>query len=220
MFKQIFSCVVLAFLVAGCFNAEPDFVDPTPKKEKKSEAKIDEINNKMAYNTIYTLTPMCQAKNSGACNDLGVAYEFVKDYKNALISYKMACDLGLEQGCAGVGMLYEKGLGVAKNGQRAIEIYKSSCNKSDALSCYYLANAYRKGEIVMQDYKAAMDAYVNACRLEDVPSCANIGAMYEEGLGVDKDELRAYEIYKVACFRGFNKSCPHMKRLGKKLGVN
>ena len=34
-----------------------------------------------------------------------------------------------------------------------------------------------------------------------------------------KDEKRAYGIYKVACFRGLNKACPQMKRLGAKLGM-
>jgi len=43
--------------------------------------------------------------------------------------------------------------------------------------------------------------------------------MYELGLGMNKDEKRAYGIYKVACFRGLNKACPQMKRLGAKLGM-
>ena len=64
-----------------------------------------------------------------------------------------------------------------------------------------------------------MEAYTNACNAGDLPSCANIGAMYELGLGMNKDEKRAYGIYKVACFRGLNKACPHMKRLGAKLGI-
>ena len=55
--------------------------------------------------------------------------------------------------------------------------------------------------------------------LEICQAAQNIGAMYELGLGMNKDEKRAYVIYKVACFRGLNKACPQMKRLGAKLGM-
>lgn len=215
MFRNLSLFIVLVF-ISGCSQ-----ISLNPKYDDvKSIEKIQKTNTQISLNAISVLEPKCDFGDFEACNDLGANYEFLKDYNNAFKSYVKSCDGGIERSCANLGMLYELGLGVAKNPKKAIEIYTMSCNKSGVISCYYLANAYRKGEIVKQDYKAAMNAYVNACKLEDVPSCANIGSMYEAGLGVPKDEMRAYNIYRVACFRGFDKACPHMKRLAIKLKVD
>lgn len=212
--------LLLVLFFTGCLNMSS--VD-TPKQDETWQQPKDEkvVKNKeeISKNAIEILTPNCQNGDAEACNDLGVNYELVRDYENAFANYKKACEAKVQLGCSNLGTLYENSLGVKRDPRKAVEIYKDSCNSGGTQACYHLGNAYRKGEIVKQDYYLAMEAYTNACNAGDLPSCANIGAMYELGLGMNKDEKRAYGIYKVACFRGLSKACPHMKRLGAKLGI-
>ena len=212
--------LLLVLFFTGCLNVSS--LD-TPKQDETwqqpKDEKVVQSKEQISKNAIEILTPKCQNGDAEACNDLGVNYELVREYESAFENYKKACEAKVQLGCSNLGTLYENGLGVKKDPRKAVEIYKDSCNSGGAQACYHLGNAYRKGEIVKQDYYLAMEAYTNACNAGDLPSCANIGAMYELGLGVNKDEKRAYGIYKVACFRGLNKACPHMKRLGTKLGI-
>ncbi|MGH1600611.1 tetratricopeptide repeat protein [Campylobacter majalis] len=224
MYKNYILIALFAFILAGCISSKKPIYDYTkPKidteKQVKIEPKPDSGNTQVILSTIDILHSKCEFGDSNACNDLGATYEQIGEYENAMKFYTRACDNSIEIGCANMGMMYEKGLGVSKNPAKALDIYKTSCNNGGALGCYNLATAYRKGEIVAQDYAIAHSAYTSACEKEDVPSCANIGSMYELGQGVQKDEVKAYNIYKVACFRGFNKACPHMKRLGDKLNI-
>jgi hcpE len=208
-----------ALFFTGCLNVIGIGQKQDDSWQQPKDEKIVQNKEQISRNAIEILIPKCEEGDAEACNDLGVNYELLKEYENALTNYKRACDAKVQVGCANLGTLYELGLGVKKNPKKAVSIYKESCNGGGMQACYHLGNAYRKGEIVKRDYYLAMQAYTNACNAGDLPSCANIGAMYELGLGVNKDEKRAYGIYKVACFRGLSKACPQMKRLGSKLGM-
>ena len=213
--------LLTALFFTGCLNVIG--IGDTPKQDdswqQPKDEKVVQSKEEISKNAIEILTPKCESGDAGSCNDLGVNYELMKEYDNAYANYKKACDAKVQLGCSNLGTLYKNGLGVKKDPKKAVEIYKDSCNSGGTQACYYLGNAYLKGEIVKQDYYLAMQAYTNACNAGDLPSCANIGVMYELGLGMNKDEKRAYGIYKVACFRGLNKACPQMKRLGAKLGM-
>lgn len=224
MYKNYILIAVFALILTGCIGSKTPIYDntkPNIQTEKPMEKtqQTDSSNTQVILSAIDILHSKCEFGDDNSCNDLGATYEQIGEYENAMKFYTRACDNGIEIGCANMGMMYEKGLGVSKNPAKALDIYKTSCNNGGALGCYNLATAYRKGEIVAQDYAIAYSAYTSACEKEDVPSCANIGSMHELGQGVQKDELKAYNIYKVACFRGFNRACPHMKRLGDKLNT-
>ncbi|MBR8462669.1 sel1 repeat family protein [Campylobacter sp. faydin G-24] len=230
MTKSVIVAILAILFFTGCFQTSrislPNQGDLTSSSQtsedlwqKEQTPKIEESKQQISKNAITILTPKCDDGDMAACNDTGANYEFLKNYENAFKFYEIACNGGVELGCANLGQLYENGIGIKKDPKKAVEIYKTSCNKGGRHSCYHLGNAYRRGDIVAQDYEMAMSAYTNACEAGDVPSCANIGAMYELGLGIEKDEVRAYKIYTVACYRGLNKACPQKERLGKKLGL-
>lgn len=207
--------LIMALLLTGC-------VEKTPNPDEWATTQDENVlksKKEIAQRAIGLLTPLCDDYNMQACNDLGASYEFLKEYEKAFMYYQKACDGKVELGCANVGILYENGLGVPKDGNRAIEIYKENCNKRGKNSCYHLGNAYRKGEIVERDYEQALNAYTLSCDVGVLGACANIGVMYEQGLGVQKDKKRAYNIYRVSCFRGLTKACTQMNRLADELGI-
>ena len=65
---------------------------------------------------------------------------------------KKACKQGNAEGCFALAFLYQEGLGVEQNYQKAVEYYKKACNKYNARSCASLGFAYNAGRGVRQNY--------------------------------------------------------------------
>ena len=113
--------------------------------------------------------------------------------------------------------MYQTGLGVSKDANKALEIYSASCTNGGAYSCYYLGEFYRSAiDGKEPDYANAMSAYDRGCKLGDVPCCTNTAVLYEHGLGVAQDESKARSIYRSACFSGDTSACDNLKRMGRK----
>ena len=166
---------------------------------------------------IEVLKPKCESGNYSACNDLAISYQNLQDHKTALKYYERACKNNYQAACTNLANMYQTGLGVSKDANKALEIYSASCTNGGAYSCYYLGEFYRSAiDGKEPDYANAMSAYDRGCKLGDVPCCTNTAVLYEHGLGVAQDETKARSIYRSACFSGDTSGCDNLKRMGRK----
>ena len=158
---------------------------------------------------IEVLKPKCESGNYSACNDLAISYQNLQDHKTALKYYERACKNNYQLACTNLANMYQSGLGVDRDKNKALEIFNASC--------YYLGEFYRSNADGKEpDYLNAMSAYDRGCKLGDVPCCTNMAVLYEHGLGVAQDESKARNIYRSACFSGDSSACDNLKRMGRK----
>jgi len=85
-----------------------------------------------------------------------------KDYPKALALLKPLAERGNPQAQYRLGMLFDQGLGVAKNLVEASEWYRKAAVQGYALAQYNLGDMYYKGEGVPKDSTMAASWYRNA----------------------------------------------------------
>jgi TPR repeat protein len=68
---------------------------------------------------------------------------------------------------AKLASLYEDGVGVRQDDEKAIALYKIGCDKKDGLGCYGLGNFYAK----KNNQKKALEFYGKGCDYKDEGSC-------------------------------------------------
>lgn len=127
-------------------------------------------------------------------NDGFVKYS-EKKYDEAVKIWGDLCDDKDMRSCVNIGFLYDNGLGVKADKNKAKKFYEKACFGEDWLGCKNLAITYFKN----QNFSKAAEIFAKGCELKDGFSCANLGYQYENGDGVVKDELKAIEFYKKGC---------------------
>lgn len=128
---------------------------------------------------------------------------------------KKACKQGDSYGCLALGFLYQKGLGVEQNYQKAVEYYKKACNKNNARACASLGFAYNAGSGVRQNYFEAFKYFKKACDFKYALACASVGHSYASGAGVRQDIYMAKEYYGKACDLGDQDGCDRYRELNR-----
>ena len=127
---------------------------------------------------------------------LGKAYFFSKNYVAAARHLKIAADAGTPDALNALGYCFEKGLGVVKNGQKAVELYEKSAAAGSPVGMESLGNAYSDGTYVKKDYGKALDWFEKAIEAGNEDALQAIGRMYFNGLGVPRDFVTAAKYYQ------------------------
>ena len=125
---------------------------------------------------------------------------------------KQACDLNYGVGCMNLGYIYQRGLGVRQDTQKAIMYYEKSCNLNIGGGCISIGELYEEGFGVKQDYQKALIYYKKACDLHD-GACRHMARFYERGFGVKQDLHQAKEYYGKVCDGGNQQGCDEYRRL-------
>ena len=97
-----------------------------------------------------------------------------------------------------VGRMYEKGLGVKQDYNKAREYYEKAAAQNVGLAFVNLGYTYEKGLGVKQDYNKACEYYEKAAAQNVGLAFVNLGYTYEKGLGVKQDYNKAREYYEKA----------------------
>jgi len=103
--------------------------------------------------------------------------------------------------------MYEKGLGVDRDIQKAVELYKKSAEQDNALGQVRLADIYLNGLGVDQNFRKAFASYQKSADQDKDPESAGLallrlGAMHCQGKGVEKDFKKGFEFYKKSAKLG------------------
>ena len=69
---------------------------------------------------IEVLKPKCESGNYSACNDLAISYQNLQDHKTALKYYERACKNNYQAACTNLANMYQTGLGVSKDANKAL----------------------------------------------------------------------------------------------------
>jgi hypothetical protein len=117
------------------------------------------------------------------------------------------CTQGDRDICAFVGWLYDRGIGVTRDGARRVAFLITACSGGSAEGCYELGMAYYLGRDVTRDLVRAVVLFRQACE-SDSSQCAALAAAYVDGKGVDRNPEVALELLTRACSAGDRSSCP------------
>lgn len=165
-----------------------------------------------------TLDVQCQHNSAGGCFELGVLIsdgkKLPRDPMNAGRTFKRACDLGLENACAGLLNL------VRTDGDGVLMQF---CNQGDGQSCFMLGSLYYGGDGVTRNLEHSAELFQQSCTDGFTRGCGQIGESYLFGEGVPKDIAKAREILERACDGGYGPGCFNvgiMHRQGIETPVN
>ncbi len=114
-------------------------------------------------------------------------------------AYMASCSSGDDNDCNTIGYMYQNGVDVPQDFERARKIFVLSCKHGSATGCYDLGTIYHYGQGVQVDFEGAAKLYEKSCKGEEITACVNLGGFYEEGTGVAADPAKAAELFRGAC---------------------
>lgn len=147
-----------------------------------------------------------EAKKALNQNDFAKAYEIAN----------RSCTFGNPEGCVLLGHLYQEGLGVTIDMQKAIQLFRFGCDKNFVVACGGLGEIYEVGiRGIKQDFFKAIEYYEKGCNGGDLSQCVNLGNLYGEGQGVKQDFFKAFEYYEKSCNKGNSMGCNNLGAMYK-----
>ena len=125
------------------------------------------------------------------------------DYQTTFKEMKPLAEQGDAVAQYNLGIMYDKGKGVAQNYTQAVAWYKKAAAQGFAAAQSNLGVMYDKGEGVAQNYTQALYWHKKAAAQGDPVAQNNLGVMYEKGKGVAQNYTQAIFWYKKAAEQGF-----------------
>jgi localization factor PodJL len=122
--------------------------------------------------------------------------------QQAVAWLERAAAAGLAPAQLTLGGLYEKGVGVAKDPQRARIWYLAAARRGNAKAMHNLAVLWAQGAGGKVDYTIAADWFRRAAVHGIADSQFNLAGLYERGTGVELNPGEAYKWYGLAARQG------------------
>ncbi|MGX2983140.1 tetratricopeptide repeat protein [Helicobacter sp. 23-1045] len=182
----------------------------------------------------------CEAKNYGACVELGVLHEEQKQYNKSKKYLEMVCDkanskdgfqleridgslspklpaiIMMRSACGMLAEHYYEGWGVRQDYIKALQYNKKACDFGSAESCAVTGRSYYVGKGAKIDYKLAKSYLEKSCEMQSGFGCLGLGALYGEGKGVPKNLSKAKELFGKSCDFGNQDGCDGYKKLNER----
>lgn len=174
-------------------------------------------------NKALELEQLCAAGNAESCYDVGILLEqgqgmphdpvrakamFQKACKGheaqaCLNIYTDGCKGGDGLSCYELAKIYEQGLGVNADLERASDLFVEACTRHHNDACRRsidLALVYAKGDGVKQDGRRASAMLTKVCVAGNALGCFKAGELFERGeWGGEPDRLEASRWYSKGC---------------------
>jgi uncharacterized protein len=90
-----------------------------------------------------------------------------------------------------LGLMYERGVGVAQDNCQAALCYRKAAEKGQVEAQYRLGSLYYHGQGVPKDLQQAAEWYKQAAEQGYTPAQATLGNLYLSGQGVPRDSAKA-----------------------------
>jgi TPR repeat protein len=123
-------------------------------------------------------------------------------YRQALDWYRRAVDAGSVDARVDLGLMYERGLGIARDSVAALRLYRSAAARGSPRGMSAVGRSYEQGIGVPRDYARARRWYRRAADAGSAEAMKRLGALYDHGLGVRRSHLRAGCWYERAAQAG------------------
>lgn len=154
----------------------------------------------------FSMTQASAIEDSDFYYNEALKYEFGYDnydqnFDLALKYYTLSANEGDKHAQNRLGEIYENGIGVPTNINKAIEWYQLSANQKWSVEAKYnIGRLYEQGIGFPQNYKEAIKWYKasNSDMFGYSKARYRLGVMAEEGLGMSKDNQQALTMYRIA----------------------
>mmetsp|Transcript_12326 Transcript_12326/g.26616 ORF Transcript_12326/g.26616 Transcript_12326/m.26616 type:complete len:777 (-) Transcript_12326:145-2475(-) len=131
---------------------------------------------------------------------LGHEHFFHSQYRQSLLHYLEAAEMGMELGQSNAAWMLNRGYvragGLLPNVTFSLE--KRSADQGNVASLLRMGDAYLYGEGVEQDWIRSAAVYYEAYQERSAEAMFNLGYMHEFGIGVPKDLKLARRFYNMA----------------------
>ena len=97
-----------------------------------------------------------------------------------------------------LGLLYERGIGIARDPALALVWYRRAADQGDALAEFHIGSLYERGDGIAIDYGEAAKWYQRASDKGNESAQAALAYLYDRGLGVERDFAEAEALYGQA----------------------
>jgi TPR repeat protein len=172
--------------------------------------------NGIPFDKIDSAIPACERavrkypNSTRLIYQLGRAYAKKNDFKTAFVQYQKAADQGYVLAEYNLGVLYEKGWGVAMDEAQAAAWYRKAAQQGFVLAQSNLGNMYRNGQGVAQNYPEALSWLRKAAEQGNARAMGTIGVMYANAQGVPQDYTEAVSWWLKAAEQGEMISQAHL----------
>lgn len=124
------------------------------------------------------------------------------DFKATYALWKPLAEKGYPRAQYGLGVLYDRGQGVAQDLSLAAEWYRKAAKENIWEAQINLGLLYIAGTGVTQDYALAADWFRKAADLGIADAQVNLGNLYRQGWGVEPDLVEAERWFRRAAVQG------------------
>ena len=144
---------------------------------------------------------------SGAdAHKLTIIYGYgARDYKETLLRFRRAAEMGSVTAQLALGLLYDKGTGVPQDHKEAARWYRMAAENGDATAQFNLGLLFFQGEGVRQDDQEAVHWFRLAADQNHASAQYNLAWMYYNGRGVVQDSVQAHVWLDLAARHGEQK---------------
>jgi TPR repeat protein len=111
------------------------------------------------------------------------------------------------QACNTLAPMFEHGMGLPQDRDRAYALWSSSCGIGDSHACAQVGFFTTRGWAVEKDVAKGYAIYADACEKNSAMGCANLAAALVRGDGIERDYGRAAELFGKACKQQYLDSC-------------
>jgi serine/threonine protein kinase len=160
--------------------------------------------------TLQVLTPMGKTEtttadtaNNGKKFEEGSRFFEVGEYDKALDAFQEAAAAGNAAAMTGIGILYEKGLGVGNNYAIAMEWFQKAADAGDSTAMFWIGWNYYYELGVEKSYATALDWCLRAAEAGNAAAMNWVSDMYRYGQGTSVDIARAEEWRQRAVDAGY-----------------
>lgn len=186
--------------------------DDTERAKLVKGVRIENIDVRDAYSACQDAAKMFPGV-SRFPYQLGRIAMARKDYAEAAANYTKAFELGNNLALQALATMYDDGIGVPRNPERARFYYEFGAAKNYAPAILSLGMQYERGAGVNVDVAKAYAYYKRAADLGNARAIYNVGLFREKGILIEKNEKLARELYEKSALLGDDVAMINLARL-------
>jgi TPR repeat protein len=147
---------------------------------------------------------LCALLTSAVCStaladfEKGIAAYEANDLPVAYKEFRASAEEGHADSQFNVALMYEKGIGVAKDEKEAVAWYTKSAEQGNSAAQFNLGVLYENGRGTEVDFKKANQWYRKASSLGDPLAIGNLGMLYVRGQGVKENKTAGMALLLVS----------------------
>ncbi|MGB5361258.1 MAG: tetratricopeptide repeat protein, partial [Eudoraea sp.] len=145
---------------------------------------------------VFTIEINAQAPEN-ANFEAGIAAYQANNLPLAYTEFLTAAKEGHADSQFNVALMYEQGIGIAKNEKEAVVWYDKSASQGNSAAQFNLGVLYENGRGTAIDFAKANEWYRKACVQGDPLAIGNLGMLYVRGQGVKENKVAGVALLLV-----------------------